>query len=287
MFEFGELVEASVPAESFVFSIGHKPGRWGRATRIPAATEGFGVKVVDVAGDGPVWGWTPPGDLRAAERYSGRLVANIEYRPVVPARPASGWVGNELASAAALAPHVLGVVSHGYVPRPLGAVFETLARAGAIGFPEVFDPDRSTDPRVFLRTCLASWRKHGFGQLVPVFGAAAGVDFLREGLDEAARLGLAAAIWTSGSMAEQGIAPADVGLESLGPPGPRPAPGPRPGPRPGPAPGPVTRPNLDPWSRGPYLSSSSTWASTSTGGELGWLFALGAGLYFLGSRRDV
>jgi len=196
-----------------VFSIGHRAGQWGSATRVPAVTSGFGLDVIDVATRGPVWGWTPPGDLRAATRYSGQIIANLEYRPVVPARPAAGWNGDELADAAALAPHVAGVISHGFIPKPLERVFGLLASHGAVGFPEVFDPDRSTDPRSFTRTCVESWRRIGFKAVVPVFGAAAGVDFLRAGLDEAARLGLGAALWTSGSMGEQGITPADLGLQ--------------------------------------------------------------------------
>ena len=211
-----------------VFSIGHRAGRWGSATRVPAVTSGFGLEVLDVATDGPVWGWTPPGDLRAATRYTGRIIANLEYRPVVPARPAAGWMGDELADAAALAPHVAGVISHGFVPKPLERVFGLLASHGAVGFPEVFDPDQSTDPRSFTRRCVDSWRRIGFKAVVPVFGAAGGVDFLRAGLDEASRLGLGAALWTSGSMGEQGITPADLGL--TGDPMPPPPPPPQPQP---------------------------------------------------------
>lgn len=285
VFELGALVDGRVPAEAFVFSIGHKPGRWGRATRIPAATEGFGVDVVEVAGDGPVWGWTPPGDLRAAHRYSRRLVANIEYRPVVPARPEAGWTGKELAAAGELAPHCLGLISHGFVPGPLAGVFKTIAASGAIGFPEVFDPDRSTDPREFLRTCVSSWKKHGFKTIVPVFGAAGGLDFVREGFDEAVALGLPGALWTSGSLAEQGITPADLDLASGGAPGRGPRPAPGPGPRPAPGPGLRLAPP-SPWTS-PWLSSSTRSRGNAGAGELAWLALLGVGLYFLRRGDDA
>ena len=182
-----------------------KPGSWCGAPVIPKCTADYGSVVLDVPGSGLVWGWTPPGDLRAATKYGKRLIADLEMRSSTKAKPSAGWTGDELAAAEQLAPLVWGVTSHGYVAPSLRDVLGILAQRDVVAMPQVYDSDRSTEPRKFLRDCLDSYHKAGFRFIVPLLGASAGADYLREWIDECRARGVPYALWSLQRLAERKI----------------------------------------------------------------------------------
>lgn len=193
-----------------VWSLSEKPGSWCGAPVIQKCTADYGDRVLEVTGDGLVWGWTPPGDLRAAQKYGPRLIADIEMRSSTKAKPSAGWKGDELAAAAKLAPLVHGVTSHGFVAPSLREVLQVLAGHGVVAYPQVYDSDRSTKPRKFLRQCLDSYHNAGFLYVVPLLGASAGADYLREWIDECRIIGVPFSLWSLQRLAERKIKCADV-----------------------------------------------------------------------------
>lgn len=198
-----------------VWSLGASSGSWCGLPLVRRCTENFGVQVLDLGELGAgelVWGWTPPGDLRAAGRYGKQLIADVEYRPVVPAAPASAWAGYEVDEADAVAAQVMGVTSHGFVPPGLRAVMKRFAAAGCVGFPQVYDSDASTEPRKFLRTCINSWQNAGFTMIVPLLGASAGLPHLLAWLDECRTLGVTSHLWSLQRLQERDVTCADIGL---------------------------------------------------------------------------
>lgn len=226
---FGAVEPADPYAHGF-WSLSPQTGEFCGMPIIPVGTADFGVNILDVPGNGPVWGWTPPGDMRAAEAYGRRLIADVEYRPAVPARPAAGWAGDEVEEAEALAATVGGVTSHGFVAPGLRKILGAFAVEGATAFPQVYDPDRSTDPRPFLRKCVQSYEKAGFEDIRPLLGMAAGIDYVMTWIDECDKLGRPWHIWTLQSAKKSGITCEQLGTA----PGPQPqgAPAPFPDDRP-------------------------------------------------------
>lgn len=199
------------PPGARVWSLSSKGGAWCELPILPTCTRDFGLEVLDLPTDGPVWGWTPPGDLRAAQRYGGQLIADVELRAWVPAAPASAWIGTEVAEAAAVAELAGGVTSHGVVPSPLRPVLAEFAARGCVGYPQVYDSDQSSEPRELLRRCVKSWQAAGFSSVVPVLGVSAGLPHLRAWLDECATLGLSAHLWSLERCKERGITCAELG----------------------------------------------------------------------------
>lgn len=172
---------------------------------LPRGTDNYGADVVPLPPGSRCWGWTPPGDLRAAERFGVGLVADLELRAATKAAPLAGWTGAELAEAEQLAALVGGVTSHGYVAPALRQVLQRFAAAGRTAYPQVYDSDRSTEPRGFLRTCVNSYRKAGFANIVPLLSASSGVDYLLAWIEECAELGVRPAIYSLERMQEKGI----------------------------------------------------------------------------------
>lgn len=148
---------------------------------LPSGTREWGKDVLAL--EGLVWGWTPPGDLRAADEYGLRLAADVELKQ---------WNGSEVEQAKALAARVGGVTSHGFGGgAKLRPVLAEFAAAGRLAFPQVYDSDRKRDPAAFLRQCVEAYGKAGFPpeRVIPLLGIVAGADYVREWRDEAHRLG--------------------------------------------------------------------------------------------------
>jgi len=179
-----------------VWTLGGKPGLWCGVPLTASATGNYGATVHNVEGTGRVWGWTPPGDLRAAQQYGKRLIADVEDRKSTKAKPSAGWTGEEVEDAVACASLVGGITSHGYVFKNLRNVLKAFADNGCTAYPQVYDSDRSTEPRKFLRTCVNMYRDAGFAEVVPLISASSGVDFLRAWLAECAELNVQAAIYS-------------------------------------------------------------------------------------------
>jgi hypothetical protein len=182
-----------------VWTLGQKLGQRCGVPLSPAVTGDFGDVVHEQLQLPPGvrgWGWTPPGDLRAAQRFGPQLVADLEDRKSTKAKPSAGWTGDEVAEAEALAELAGGITSHGYVFKNLRPVLAPFAARGRRVYPQVYDSDRSTEPRKFLRTCVTMWRDAGFVDVVPLLGVSAGADWLRAWLEECAVLGVPAALYS-------------------------------------------------------------------------------------------
>jgi len=164
---------------------------------IRAATADFGEKVLEIPGDTTVWGWTPPGDLRAAEKYGKRLIADVELAKGTPAKPSAGWT-YEIESAELLAALAGGVTSYGFLGSNLRDLLAPFAKQGGYGYPQVYDSDRSTDPRPFLRKCVENYQAAGFDKahIVPLLGLSAGPDHVAAWLDECGKIGVQWQIWS-------------------------------------------------------------------------------------------
>lgn len=220
---------------SGVWSLSPKPGRYCNLPLVPMATSGLGAQVLDVPSGVRCWGWTPPGELAAVRRYGRSLIADVELRSTNKLRPEAGWTGAEVAEAAQVAAGVGGVTSHGFVLRQLRDVLGEFARAGCTAYPQVYDSDRSTEPRGFLRQCVKMYRAAGFSEVVPLLGLSAGPEHLFAWLDECRALGVRADLWSLPRLREM----ATCDNEDNGPappPGPSPPPLPVPFPRPAPEP---------------------------------------------------
>lgn len=178
-----------------VWSLAPRAGRYCGLPLVPVATGGFGGKVLEVPDGVRCWGWTPPGEYQAADRYGLNLIADVELARTNKTRPEAGWTGAELAQAEGLAPRVGGVTSHGFVLRQLRGVLGTFARAGCTAYPQVYDSDRSTEPRSFLRRCVDMYAHAGFARIVPLLGVSAGPDHLLAWLDECQRMQLRPDLW--------------------------------------------------------------------------------------------
>lgn len=164
-----------------IWSLDNAPGSFCGFALVPVATADWGKKILDVDGVDPVWGWTPPGvgdfwegdaDLRLAERYKLRTIADVELRQ---------WKGRagEATAARALADLCGGVTSHGFVAPPLEDSLREFADRDRIAYPQVYDTDRSTPvDGSFIAACVQSYRKIGFARVVPLLGASAGPERL-------------------------------------------------------------------------------------------------------------
>ncbi|MEZ4454178.1 MAG: hypothetical protein R3B09_32285 [Nannocystaceae bacterium] len=198
-----------VPA---IWSITRGPALWKGLPVIQPATEDYGATVLEVPGHDTVWGWTPPGDLRAAERYGERLIADVEMRKTTKAKPDAGWT-YEIESAELLAALVGGVTSHGWLPEEWRDVLRPFAKQGCVGYPQVYDTDRSTKPRSFLRDCLKQWEAAGFqrDQVVPLLGLSAGPEHVAAWIDECGKLGIPFHLWSLQRAEEMAYTPEESG----------------------------------------------------------------------------
>ncbi len=188
-----------------IWTLGAEPGTECGVPLIPRCTTNYGADLLDVPGNGAVWGWTPPGDLRAAQKYGRRLIADVEDRASTKAKPSAGWTGFEVDAADQLAKLVGGVTSHGYVFKSLKPVLVRLASNGLTVYPQVYDSDNSSKPREFLRTCVKMYQDVGFKKIVPLFSASSGAAFLQEWIDECRVLRIQGAIYSLQRMKEKGI----------------------------------------------------------------------------------
>jgi hypothetical protein len=188
-----------------IWTLNASPGDECGVPLIPRCTTNYGVDVINVSGTGSVWGWTPPGDLRAAQKYGRRLIADVEDRASTKAKPSAGWTGYEVDAAEQLALLAGGVTSHGYVFKNLKPVLARLASHGLTAYPQVYDSDNSTKPREFLRTCVKMYRDVGFKTVVPLFSASSGAAFLQEWIDECRVMGIQGAIYSLERMKQKGI----------------------------------------------------------------------------------
>ncbi len=188
-----------------IWTLDDAPGTECGVPLIPRCTTNYGADLLDVPGAGSVWGWTPPGDLRAAQKYGKRLIADVEDRASTKAKPSAGWTGFEVDAAEQLALLAGGVTSHGYVFKSLKPVLARLASRGLTVYPQVYDSDNSTKPREFLRTCVKMYRDVGFTKVVPLFSASSGAAFLQEWIDECRVMGIQGAIYSLQRMKEKGI----------------------------------------------------------------------------------
>lgn len=192
------LVDAATFDAPAIWSLAPRAGQLCGLPLLPVATAEWGARVLEVPSAGLVWGWTPPGRTEVAERYPGRVVADVELRQW------KGRAGEELA-AEALAALTPGVTSHGYVAPSLARVLGVFAKRGRVGVPQVYDPrHRYGEPRAFLRRCVESYRRAGFDRVVPLLGTEAGGDYLRAWIDEAERLRVPWHVWTSQSLRSLG-----------------------------------------------------------------------------------
>jgi len=188
-----------------IWTLSAVPGVECGVPLIPRCTTNYGADLLNVPGKGSVWGWTPPGDLRAAQKYGKRLIADVEDRASTKAKPSAGWTGYEVDAAEQLALLAGGVTSHGYVFKNLKPVLARLASHGLTAYPQVYDSDNSTKPREFLRTCVKMYRDVGFTTVVPLFSASSGAAFLQEWIDECRVMGIQGAIYSLERMKQKGI----------------------------------------------------------------------------------
>lgn len=192
-------------AISQIWTLDDAPGVECGVPLVPRCTTNYGADVLDVPGTGPVWGWTPPGDLRAAQKYGKRMIADVEDRGSTKAKPSAGWTGFEIDAAEQLAGLVGGVTSHGYVFKSLKPVLARLASHGLTVYPQVYDSDNSTKPREFLRTCVKMYKDVGFKTVVPLFSASSGAAFLQEWIDECRVMDIQGAIYSLQRLKQKGI----------------------------------------------------------------------------------
>lgn len=230
--EFGSVVPfaGTLDSAAGIWSLSPKPGRFCGLPLVPMATTGMGARVLEVPRGVRCWGWTPPGELEAANRYGRELIADVELRSTNKTRPDAGWTGRELAEAEAVARRVGGVTSHGFVLRQLRNVLGTFARAGCAAYPQVYDSDRSTEPRSFLRQCVSQYRAAGFAEVRPLLGVVAGPEHLFAWLQECHALGVRPDLWQLPRLRE--MATCDNADNPQPAPQPAPVPFPRPAPQP-------------------------------------------------------
>lgn len=188
-----------------IWSLGDDGGSRCGLEYLPVATADWGAKILPDVGAPSAWGWSPPGDLRAAQAYGRRFIADVEFRPYVPASPGSAWAGDEIAEAAAVAALAGGVTSHGFVPKKLAPVLKVFAAAGCTGYPQVYDSDKSADPKPFLRNCLNSWRAAGFAVVRPLLGVSAGAGRLAAWLEECAEQGIGYDLYSAQRIAQMNL----------------------------------------------------------------------------------
>lgn len=177
---------------------------------VPAATRDWGATVRADNGAALVWGWTAPGQQAAAEKYAGRLIADVEtYVTATPNR----WRGkpSEIGDAEFLAARCPGVTSHGYVAPVIRNVLKVFGAAGCVGVPQVYDTDRSTltrkdGPRGFLRQCVDSYDRAGFEYVLPLLGLSAGLDIVSEWIDECEKMGVPWHLYSLQRMDQKGEA---------------------------------------------------------------------------------
>lgn len=228
--EFGGLSGpvSGLDSAGGVWSLSPKSGLYCGIPLVPVATGGMGERLLNVLPGVRCWGWTPPGELAAASHFGRDLIADVELRSTNKVRPEAGWSGRETAEAAVLASLVGGVTSHGFVLHQLRDVLTIFARAGCVAYPQVYDSDRSTEPRAFLRQCVKMYREAGFSEVRPLLGLSAGPAHVVAWLDECAALRVRPDLWQLSRLRE---------LTSCNKPdGPRPFPPPRPVPAPSPLP---------------------------------------------------
>ena len=252
--DFGAVNElaSAIDSAGGIWSLGAR-GSYCGLPLVPPATSGMGAKVLDVPAGVRCWGWTPPGELAAARRYGPAFIADVEFRGTNKVRPDAGWTGSELLEAADVAQGIGGVTSHGFVLHQLRGVLGRFAAAGCTAYPQVYDSDRSTEPRAFLRRCVGMYRAAGFTRVVPLLGVSAGVTHLLAWLDECRRMDLRPDLWQLARLQE--LAVCDNGHKREDPPPdpttpeiePAPAPPgqfkPAPFPRPEPLPVPISLSN--------------------------------------------
>jgi len=232
-FNFGtiESVKSALDIAGGVWSLSPRVGSYCGLPLVPVATGGFGDRVLEVPDGVRCWGWTPPGEYAAADRYGLNLIADVELARTNKSRPDAGWTGAEMMQAEGLAPRVGGVTSHGFVLKQLRGVLGTFARAGCTAYPQVYDSDRSTEPRSFLRRCVDMYAKAGFVRIVPLLGVSAGPEHLLAWLDECQRMGLRPDLWQLSRLRE--IKACDNAQKAGGQNGSLPLPSPSPFPLPG------------------------------------------------------
>lgn len=177
-----------------------------------------------------VWAWTKPDDalttgergpgIRAATRYGGLLIADVEAR-----KAGNGWSGKDAGADAAkgllLARTVGAVSSHGYVLRAPRPALIAMASAGCIAVPQLFDRDASAVPRTFVRTSVRMYQDIGFVDVCPLIGLAAalagGVQYLRRMEEACHELEVNFHVWAYGSTLEA-TGPVQKWVRSLGTP---------------------------------------------------------------------
>lgn len=169
----------------------------GRLPLLPCGTTSQGRSVRGDVG-GHLWGWTSPTAHRFATERAGRAIADVE----LPDWGKPGQVKAESAAAEEIASHAVGVTSHGFAPARLAHALGEFAVRDLTGFPQVFDSDRSTAPRVFLLRCLSTWRDMGFDRLVPLLGLSAGRDAVRIWIEICEDRGLDWHLWSLGEWRE-------------------------------------------------------------------------------------
>lgn len=160
-----------------------------RLPLLPCATADLGRAVRSVAG--PAWGWTAPDAFGAA---SPALVADVELRSWRGGRASA----REAEVAERLAATCPGITSHGYAPSRLAHALEPFALLDRVGFPQVYDSDRSIDPATFIRRCVDTWRRRGFDRVVPLLGLQAGPKHVRTWIEWCEREGLVWHLWSLG-----------------------------------------------------------------------------------------
>ncbi|HEY8379894.1 MAG TPA: hypothetical protein VIK91_25560 [Nannocystis sp.] len=165
----------------------------GRLAVVPAVTANWGTQIRDGVKAPLVWGWTAPGQRAVADRYAGRLVADVELK---------SWSGkaSELAEAEYLAARCPAVTSHGFVAPSLKGALKKFAAAGRVAIPQVYDSDRSREPRAFVRQCVDSYDRAGFTRILPLLGIVAGVDYTEAWIDECQKMGVPFHLWSTGRL---------------------------------------------------------------------------------------
>jgi hypothetical protein len=147
------------------------------------------------------WCWTAPGAVAAFDLRTGPTIADVELESAKHDRRWSlkGRADEDEDLAAKLATRAVAVTSHGYAGGDrLEHALRPFAEAGCWGVPQVYDSNRSAEPLVFLRRCLAAWRRLGFPQcrLVPLLGLDAGERRVLAWIRECDRLGLDWHLWS-------------------------------------------------------------------------------------------
>ena len=73
---------------------------------------------------------------------------------------------------------------------------EPFALLDRVGFPQVYDSDRSTVPATFIRRCVDTWRRRGFERVVPLLGLSAGAKHVRTWIEWCEHEGLEWHLWS-------------------------------------------------------------------------------------------